>query len=225
LIAMVRPRRSWRWRPVAQLAGQPAQRGLHGRRGGDVGVERRLPRLRDRHAAFGGHLAAVLEARPPAQPGTHAATEARAELLVARGCERPERGQPHRRQALHGAWADTGHEAGGRAGEARARLLAGEHHEARGLLGVRGDLRHQLVGPDADRDAQARALADVGHQAAHRRVRRDEPREVGVGLVQADDLDALDLLAHDPHDGVGDFAVGAEVRRDDDGLGTEPPGT
>ena len=92
------------------------------------------------------------------------------------------------------------------------------------LLGVGGDLGHQLVGADADRDAQAGGLADLGHQPAHRRARGDEAREVGVGLVEADDLDAVELLAHDPHHRPGDLAVGVEVGRDDDRLGAQPPG-
>jgi len=40
-----------------------------------------------------------------------------------------------------------------------------------------------------------------------------QARQVEVGLVQADDLDALDVRAHEVHDLARDGAIGGEVGR------------
>ena len=100
----------------------------------------------------------------------------------------------------HGLGPDPGDEPGRCAAEALAGLLAREHHEARRLLGVGGDLGDELVGPDADRRAHAGALADLAHHPPHRGARREQAGEVEVGLVEADDLDGVDLGPHDRHD-------------------------
>ena len=52
--------------------------------------------------------------------------------------------------------------------------------------------------------------------AAHRRLRRDEPGQVEVGLVEAELLDELDVRAQDLHHRARGGAVGLEVGRDDD---------
>ncbi len=50
------------------------------------------------------------------------------------------------------------------------------------------------------------------------------PVEVQVGLVEADDLDALDVLAHDrPSARRGDLPVGGEVGREEHRLRAQPP--
>ena len=103
-----------------------------------------------------------------------------------------------RRAAVFGPMPGTS--AGRRVGEARAGLLAREHDEAGRLLGVGGDLRDELVRADADRAGQLRRAPDLGDQPAHGGARRVQPVEVEIGLVEADDLDALDVRAHEVHD-------------------------
>ena len=134
-----------------------------------------------------------------------------------------ERGQPQLGQPRDGLRPDARHEPRRRAGEARARLLAAEHHEARGLLRVGGDLRDELVGADAHRAGDPGRLEDLRHEPAHRRARGEQAAHVEVRLVEPDDLDALDGPAHDLHDPPRDLAVGGEVGRQEHRLRAQPP--
>ena len=133
--------------------------------------------------------------------------------------------QPEGVEARGGLRADPRDQAGRRAGEALAGLFAGQRHQPGRLLGVGGDLGDELVRADAHRAGEPRGRLDLGHQPAHRGARREQPLEVEVGLVEADDLDALDVLADDRHDPRRGLAVEGEVGRQEDGLGTQPPGT
>ena len=117
-----------------------------------------------------------------------------------------------------------GHQPGRRGGEALARLLAREHDEAGRLLGVGGDLRDELVRADARPSRSAASARWISAtQPAHRRARRVQAVEVEVGLVEPDDLDVLDVRAHDAHHPRGDLAVGREVGRQEHRLRAQPP--
>ena len=129
---------------------------------------------------------------------------------------------PERLEPLGGLRPDPGQQPRREAREALARLLAREHDEALGLLGVGGDLRHQPVRADADRAAEPGVGLDLGDQAAHRGARRVDAREVEVGLVEAGDLDGVDLGAHAVHHALGHRAVGLEVGRQEDRLRAQP---
>ena len=107
--------------------------------------------------------------------------------------------------------------------EARARLLARQHDEPTRLLGVRRDLRDEPVRADPDRAVQAGVGADLLDEPAHRRARGQQAVEIEVRLVQADDLDALDLRAHPPHDLSRRGAVRLEVGRHEDRVRAQPP--
>ena len=156
------------------------------------------------------------------QVRAEAAAEALGQRRGRRRGELRDRLDPERLEPLGGLRADPGQQPRREAREALARLLAREHDEALGLLGVGGDLRHQPVGADADRAAEPGVGLDLGDQAAHRRARRVDAREVEVGLVEAGDLDGVDLGAHAVHDALGHRAVGLEVRRQEDRLRAQP---
>ena len=94
-----------------------------------------------------------------------------------------------------------------------------EDDEARGLLGVGGDLRDEPVRPDADREP-GRSRPGCRPQPAHRRVRRDI-RQLEVGLVETGDLDAIESRARAPSRRAA-RAVGVEVRRDEDRGRAQP---
>ena len=121
-----------------------------------------------------------------------------------------------------GLRADAGHERRRAAGEALARLLAREHDEARRLLGVRGHLRDQLVGPDPHRARQLRRALDLDDQPAHGSARAVQAVEREVRLVEPDYLHALHVRAHHVHHRAGDLAVGGEVGGQEDGLRAQP---
>ncbi len=159
--------------------------------------------------------------RPSSTP--EAGAEALDEQLGRRGAHGRERRQPQLTQARGGLRPDPRHEARARPAKARAGLLAREHDEARRLLGVGGDLRDELVRADAHRAGQLRGPLDLREQPAHRRARRVQAREIQIGLVETDHLDALDVRAHDAHDLRGDLAVGREVRRQEHRLRAQPP--
>ena len=75
-----------------------------------------------------------------------------------------------------------------------ARLLARQHDEPARLLGVGGDLRDELARPDPDRAAEGRSRRSISiDDPAHRRVRRGQPRQLEVRLVEPDHLDRLDV--------------------------------
>ena len=80
-----------------------------------------------------------------------------------------------------------------------------------------------LLGPMPTEQVSCVVLLDVREQTPHRRSRRVQAREVEIGLVEADDLDALDVRAHEIHDALGDGAIGLEVGRQEDRLRAQPP--
>jgi len=132
-----------------------------------------------------------------------------------------QRGDAEGAQTLGGLGADAGDEARRGLREALARLLDAHRHEAARLLEVAAHLGHELVGADADRDAEAGGGIDVVLQAAHGRLRRHEAGEVEVGLIQADLLDHGHGLAHERHHAGRHVAVGGEVGRDEDRVGAQ----
>ena len=92
-----------------------------------------------------------------------------------------------------------------------------------GFSASEATLATSLLGPMPTDALIPVALADLGHQPAHRGARRDQAAEVEVGLVEPDDLDVVDLGAHERHDPPRHGAVGVEVGRDDDRVGAQPP--
>ena len=92
------------------------------------------------------------------------------------------------------------------------------------LAELAGDLRQHAALGDPDRAGQPGLLADLGGDPAHRRLRREEPGEVDVGLVEADDLDRLGVAPQDRHHLAGGLAVGVEVGTQVDRVGQPPPG-
>ncbi len=80
-----------------------------------------------------------------------------------------------------------------------------------------------LLGPMPTEHVSSRGGPDLGDEPAHRRARREQPLDVEVGLVEPDDLHALDVRAHEIHDLPGGLAVGGEVRRQEDRVRAQPP--
>ncbi len=137
--------------------------------------------------------------------------------------ERGQRVDAEPAQALGGLRTDARHEPARRRSEPLAGLLAAQHDEPARLLGVGGDLGHELVRSDADRAAEAGGLLDPRRQAAHRGVRGRQAAQVEVGLVQADDLDHVDGGPHDRHHLARGLAVVGEVGREEHALRAQPP--
>ncbi|HLL85834.1 MAG TPA: hypothetical protein VK387_00820 [Thermoleophilaceae bacterium] len=128
---------------------------------------------------------------------TVARAEPGGQVLRRGGGERAERGYPVLGQARRDLRPNPGEETGRAVGEAVPRLLDRQAHEPVRLVGVGGDLGHELAGSEADRAAEARALAYGCLDPARRDLRLLEIAQVEVRLVEADDLDPLDVLAHD----------------------------
>ena len=225
LIEIVRPRRPWRLQARAQLPGHPRQRRAELARG---------------RRCRGRRCARATPRRPSAGRPTTPSDSNRARRRSSRPMPRPEARRragssgasasapsvvrPSGVEALGGLRADPGTRPGGEPREARAGLLAGQRHQPGRLLGVGGDLRDELVRPDPDRAGQPRGGLDLGHQPAHRGARREQPLEVEVGLVEADHLHALHVLADDRHDPRGGLAVERRSRAPGRRPGAQPPG-
>ena len=103
------------------------------------------------------------------------------------------------------------------------RLLAREHDEAARLAQLAGDLGQQSVLGDPDRAAEPGLLADLGRNPPHRRLRREKPGQVDVGLVEPDHLDRLSVAPQDRHHLARRLPVGGEVGLEIDGTGQPPP--
>ena len=65
--------------------------------------------------------------------------------------------------------------------------------------------------------------ADLGRDPPHRRLRREDPGQVQVGLVEPDHLDRLDVAPQHLHHLRRGLAVGGEVRRQIDRVRQSPP--
>ncbi len=66
-----------------------------------------------------------------------------------------------------------------------------------GFSASEATLATSLLGPMPTEQVSCVARLDLGDQAAHGRARRVQPVEIEIRLVQADHLDALDVLAHE----------------------------
>ena len=221
-------------RAPAALAGAagPRRAAARGRRGspraarvGDVVVERRLARLADRHA-HGLDLGRALEARAAhaaTGPGGRRTRCASSSSSAPR--QRAERVDPQRASAARRS-----------AGRSRARATAAtaakRSHACsrvsttnpRGFSASEATFATSRLGPipiDALEPGRARGSRRTSRRIA--RLRRDEAVEVQVGLVEAQQLDALDVRAHDRHDRRDAVAVGLEVGRDHDRIGAQAP--
>ena len=223
LIPIVRPRRCW----ATERRAQPL----------DEAVEDRLQlaerrRCRDRTSSRATRRSPCA----PGSPATSSSNRARrcssapsrgAEPLPPARARAPRRARrasssprPRRRSAVLGPIPGTSpHGAPANRSQACSR---GEHDEAARLLGVGGDLGHELVGPDPDRAAEPGRALDLGAEPPHRRVRRGQPGELEVGLVEPDHLDRLDVRADDRHHLARGLAVVGEVGRQEHAVGAQP---
>ena len=186
----VRPRRSCLARPLAELLGEAARIVLElapGRRCRRRTSSRATRRPRSRTGVTPGR---ALEARAARRSARGWRRSARRAAPRGAAASAPSVVIPMASSRGDGLGPDAGHEARRRVGEARARLLADRHDEPARLLGVGGDLRHEPVRADADRAVSPVSSRIVARPAgaSPRSARRG--REVEVGLVEPDDLDA-----------------------------------
>ena len=82
-----------------------------------------------------------------------------------------------------------------------------------GFSASEATLATSLLGPMPTEHVSCVVLRDLGDEPAHGGARREQAVEVEVGLVEPDDLHALDVRAHDRHHPRGDLTVGGEVGR------------
>ncbi len=68
-----------------------------------------------------------------------------------------------------------------------------------GFSASEATLATSLLGPRPTEQVSCCLRLDLGQQPAHGGARRVKPGDVEVGLVETDDLDALDVRAHDVH--------------------------
>src|SRR3712207_5753854 len=144
------------FRSLGEPAGLLDEHALQPRRVGDVVVEGRLDRARFRLAA--GDRRAVAKVRAVVQGAPVALSEAFDQELQRLALQGADRLDPHPSQALGGLRTDPGDQARRRIGEAPRGLLAGEDDEPARFLGVRGDLRDELVRADPDGGVEAEPL-------------------------------------------------------------------
>ncbi len=154
----------------------------------------------------------------PSRPPNH--SRRRSSGCAASDCEG---GDALSLEPRHGLGADAGDQAGGVSAEALPGLGRGELEEAVRLVGVRGHLGHQLVGPDPDRAAQARVLVHRCLDAPGRRAVPRQSREVHVGLVQAHHLEDLHVAAQYRHHVARAGAIELEVGREEHGVRAQSP--
>ena len=223
MIAIVRPRRPWAARLAHSSPAIRASAARSSRRIADVAVEGPLARLGD-HLAGRAYLPVVLEARAPGELAPEVGPEALDEQLLgraahrARACSGP---SSARRAAVFGPMPGT-RPGGAEAKRAQACSRLSTTKPA-GFSASDATFATSLFGPMPTEQVSCRRLADLGHQPAHRRARREQALQVEVGLVQPHDLHALHVRAHDPHHPRGDLAIGGEVRRQEHGVRTQPP--
>ena len=77
--------------------------------------------------------------------------------------------------------------------------------------------------PRSRPSSRGRSRADLGRHPPHRRLRREEPGEVEVGLVEPDHLDRLDVAPQDLHHLRRSLPVGGEVGAEVDRVRQPPP--
>ena len=221
---IVRPERPCSASVVQSCAREPLQDRLELVEPAEVAVEGRLARLGLGHAPQ-LEVARVLEAGQ--------APEVRAQPRAEPRRERARPAVPPSAASVVMPWASSrwtvlgpmpGMSPGEASGEAGAGLGRRQLEEAVRLVGVRGDLGHQLARPDADRAAQAGALVHGRLDPARRRPVAIEAGEVHVGLVEAHHLQALHVAAQHGHHVPRARAVELEVGRDEHRLGAEPAG-
>src|SRR5919106_662852 len=206
---------------LAELLREPPQLRLELCHAPQVVIERGLSRLRLRDADR-LQFSLVLETRQAPEVRAEAGAEPLCESVVRHRCERTEGLDPLSLQPFRGLWADARYESGPFLRETLPCLLRGELDEAVRLVGIGRNLGDELVGADADGAAEAGALGDGSVGAAGGGAGALELAEVEVGLVEADDLDPLDVVMEHGHDLARARAVVVEVGRDEDGLGAEP---
>src|SRR4051794_2494226 len=217
------PARLLALQPGADLGGERAHRLAQDVEVGDVGVERRLARARLRRARRLDRRG-VVEERQCVQPAPHAAAEALDEPLRGRGLQVPDHRDAHPLETLLGARADPLEDPRRPRREPRAGVLAREDDEPGRLLGVARGLGDEAVRPDADRDRDPGALADLGDELAQDAQRLVERADVGVRLVDRHLLERrLQPLGDEPPHLGRLLAVRGEVGRDDDGVRAQPP--
>ena len=188
-------------RPRAELAGEPAQPALELERVGDVAVERRLARLGDRERGRSVDRRSAVELRAAAQVGPVVRPpKCSASTPSSAPASAPSVVMPRRssRSTVFGPM--PGSEPGRRSAKrahASSRLST---TKPAGFSASEATFATSLFGPmptEAVRPVAALISATIRRIAARGAIR---PLEVEVGLVEADDLDALDLARTIVHD-------------------------
>src|SRR5262249_9499311 len=101
-----------------------------------------------------------------------------------------------------GLRADAGNDADAHRSEKGLDFVRRHDGQAVGLLEVRGDLRHELVGAQTDRAPDTLAFDDLALErprALDRRLEAPERREVQIGLVDARLLEGIAYRRDDRH--------------------------
>ncbi len=163
--------------------------------------------------------------RRPVHPSSVRA-EPFAERVGALAPQLADRRHAHRVERLHAFGSDARDAADRQRIEERLHLLRLDDRDAGGFAYVAGNLRHQLVGRDAQ--AAGQAVAGGGDLVLHGRCERVRlgPRRLGRGvqvrLVDADLFDDV-ALAQCVEDPAAEGAVVRVVGGQVDGVGSAPP--
>ena len=207
---------------LAQVLAQPPQDRLELRVVRDVLVEGPLVALRD-DGALGLHAAVVLEVRAPMQEAAEVGPEALDQGGLVDLAQRGDRRDPDLVKSRGRLRPDPGNEARREAREPLASHLAAQRDHPAGLLAAARHLGDELVRADAHRRGQARLRVDAAKERAQERLRRDQIRDVEVGLVDSDLVDQRHLGPHQIPHPARHVAVRREVGRDDDRVRAESP--
>ena len=220
LMPIVRPRRPFAARPGAQLLGHPRElprASARGRAGRCRRCARATPR---RPCARRRSRRRVRSARAGRAPRRGPARSARRARLLGRGATAASvsgRVRPGARRS----WARCRARArrGEEAKRAHACFAGPSTTKPAGFSASEATFATSLFGPIPTEHVSCVAGLDLREQPSHRRARRGQALDVQVRLVEADDLDALDVRADEVHHLPGRLAVGREVGRQEHGSG------
>ena len=213
LIPIVRPRRPWAIRVEHSRVTRSSSTRSSSAELGDVEVERRLARL-------GDHLA--LLASPASRPRTARAADQLAAVARAEPLRRARPGRAARelRRASDPQLAAAARRSSARSrAPARAAIRANRSlacsavstTNPRGFSASDATFATSLFGPIPTEQLQPGPLLDPSGQPPHRRVRREQPGQLQIGLVESHDLDRLGRVPHDRHHLARRLAVVGEV--------------
>ena len=223
---IVRPQRHWSVERRAQAPDEAVEDLLEPVAVGDVVVERGLTRLGD-HLALLGDRRVVLEPGatlqlrrepwprivPPAACGDAAASSAER-----RRCRKPAAARPSSVRSrgpdrtASSRTASTPARASGRRSRGASRR-------------PRPPSPRACLGPIPIEQRRPVSAFDLARDQPHRRVRRRQPGQLEVGLVEPDHLDRGHMRPYDPHHLARGLAVVGEVRGQEHAVGAQSPGS